>query len=89
MMVNDVSRAYFCAKCTRTIYIELPPEDPEAQPDYLWRLRLCLYGTRDAALTWQQTLSEHLVNNGFTRGVGHPAVFHHHGRDVWTLVHGR
>ena len=50
LMVNDVSRAYFYAKCTRNIYIEIPPEDPAAHPDFLGRLRLCLYGTPDAAL---------------------------------------
>ena len=53
VMVNDVSRAYFYAKCTRCIYIELPKEDPDAHPDFLGRLKLCLYGTRDAALNWQ------------------------------------
>ena len=50
LMINDVSRAYFYAKCTRCLYIEIPPENPEAHPDYLGRLRLCLYGTWDAAL---------------------------------------
>ena len=70
------------------MYIEIPQEDPEAHPDYLGRLRLCLYGTRDAALNWQQTLSDHLLEVGFTRGVGHPSVFHHAKRDIWTLVHG-
>ena len=88
VMVNDVSRAYFYAKCTRCIYIELPKEDPDAHPDYLGRLKLCLYGTRDAALNWQQTLASHLVENGFIRGVGHPAVFHHPKMNIWTLVHG-
>ena len=52
------------------------------------RLRLCLYGTRDAAASWQRVLSDHLVECGFVRGVGHPSVFHHPGRDIWTLVHG-
>ena len=42
IMVNDVSRAYFYAKCPRCFYVELPREDPEAHPDYLGRLRLCL-----------------------------------------------
>ena len=88
MMINDVSRAYFYAKCTRCMYVEIPTEDPEAHPDYLGRLRLCLYGTRDAALNWQQTLADHLVENGFLRGVGHPSVFHHPQRKIWTLVHG-
>ena len=88
IMVNDVSRAYFYAKMTRPLYIEIPSEDPKASPELLGRLRLCLYGTRDAALNWQQTLSDHLVENGFVRGVGHPSVFHHSTRDIWTLVHG-
>ena len=71
-VVNDVSGAYFYAKCTRDIYIELPPEDPKARPDMLGRLGLCLYGTRDAALNWQSTLSEHLVEIGFLQGIGYP-----------------
>jgi hypothetical protein len=88
IMVNDVSRAYFYAKMTRPLYIEISKEDPKASPELLGRLRLCLYGTRDAALNWQQTLSDHRVENGFVRGVGHPSVFHHSTRDIWTLVHG-
>ena len=73
---------------TRPLYIEIPAEDPSASPDMLVRLRLCNYATRDAALNWQQTLSDHFVENGFVRGVGHPSVFHHPTRDIWTLVHG-
>ena len=87
-MINDVSRAYFYAKCTRDLYIELPPEDPEADPNFLGTLRLCLYGIRDAALNWQETLSEHLVSAGFKRWVGHPSVFRHDDKKIWTLVHG-
>ena len=52
------------------------------------RLRLCLYGTRDAALNWQDTLSRHLLDIGLKRGVGFPSVFVHKERDIWTLVHG-
>lgn len=32
IMINDVSRAYFYARCTRDLYIELPKEDPEVHP---------------------------------------------------------
>ena len=70
------------------MYIELPAEDPMYDPNMLGRLRLCLYGTRDAALNWQQTLSDHLVEAGFKRGVGHPSVFYHPSKGIWTLVHG-
>ena len=44
--------------------------------------------TRDAALNWQQTLSDHLVEAGVKRGVGHPSVFDYPSKDIWTLVHG-
>ena len=27
LMVNDVTRAYFHAKCTRDVYVQLPSED--------------------------------------------------------------
>ena len=88
VMINDVSRAYFYAKCTRDLDVELPVEDPEAHPVYIGKLRLCLYGTRDAALNWQETLSEHLIGQGFIRGIGHPSAFHHPVRKIWTLAHG-
>ena len=67
IMVNGVSRAYFYAKGTRPLYIEIPEEDPMKDSSKLARLRLCLYGTRDAALNWQHTLSEHLVAAHFVR----------------------
>ena len=67
LMINDVARAYFHAKCTRDPYVELPEEDDEyGQGDQIGKLNLCLYGTRDAAFNWQETLSDHLVQNGFT-----------------------
>ena len=70
------------------MYVELPKEDPHCDPSMLGILRLCLYGTRDAALNWQQTLSNHLEEAGFKRGIGHPSVFYHPKKDIWTLVHG-
>ena len=75
VMVNDVRRAYFYAKINRDVYIELPKEDPEYGTGKLGKLKLCLYGTRDAAKGWQETLSSHLESIGFQRGFGHPNVF--------------
>ena len=65
-MVNDVRRAYFYAKINRDVFIELPPEFPDYGSGKIGKLRLCLYGTRDAAKGWQETLSAHLVGLGFT-----------------------
>ena len=49
IMINDARRAYFYAKIQRDVYIELPDEDNNRGPGMLGKLRLCLYGTRDAA----------------------------------------
>ena len=87
-MIIDVSRAYFYATATRSLFIELPTEDEEAKEGEVGRLNVCLYGTRDAAREWQTTLSKHPEGIGFKRGVGHPAVFYHPDREINTLVHG-
>ena len=47
-----------------------------------------MYGTRDAAQNWQETLSGHLQGVGFKRGVMNPCIFHHEGRGIRTVVHG-
>ena len=59
LMVTDVFRTYVNASATRDMFIELPREDPEYDPTCLEKLNVCLYGTRDAALNWQRTPSEH------------------------------
>jgi hypothetical protein len=61
VMINDLRRAYFYAKITRDVYIDLPKEDPKYGTGLLGKLKLCLYGTRDAAKERQETLSAHLV----------------------------
>ena len=68
IMINDVRRAYFYAPCRRTIYIELPNEDPQAGQGLVGKLNLSLYGTRDAAASWQEKLSEHMTEIGFRKG---------------------
>ena len=68
ILVCDVRRAYFYAKINRDVFIELPAEDPESGGNVVGKLRLCLYGTRDAAKSWQETLSLHLQGIGFKRG---------------------
>ena len=89
VMTNDVSRAYFNAPATRELYIELPKEDQvEGEGDLVGKMRLCLYGTRDAALNWQNVVAEHLQSIGFQRGVAFPCIYYHPKRQITTLVHG-
>ena len=80
IMVNDVSRAYFYAKCTRCMYIELPEEDPEYGTGKVGKIRLCLYGTRDAAQNWEEEYIGFMKEIGFDSGRASPCLFHHKDR---------
>ena len=63
-MIHGVRRAFFHGKIPRDVYSELPEEDPGHGKGLLGKLKLCLYGTRDAANGWQETLSSHLESVG-------------------------
>ena len=89
IMLNDVSRAFFNAKVTREVYIHLPAEDmEEGEKDLVGKLNLCLYGTRDAAMQWQECVATHLESRGFVRSRAYPSLYHHAERDIATLIHG-
>ena len=51
-------------------------------------MRLCLYGTRDAALNLQHVVADHLTSIGIQRGKAFPCVYWHPERHITTLVHG-
>ena len=77
LVINDVHRAYFYAEFNRDCQVELPEKDSKRGSCMLGKLRLCLYGTRDAANSWQEPLSAHLAGIGVVRARGHPCVFYH------------
>ena len=85
-MINDVWCASVYAPARRDLYLELPPEDIKGDRSMLGKLRLSLYGTRDAANNGQETLSEHFMSIGYVRGAGFPCFFYHPERNIWTMV---
>ena len=48
----DVRRAHFHSVCKRDVFVELPPEDKEE--GMVGKLQKSMYGTRDAALNWEE-----------------------------------
>ena len=89
LMSIDVKRAYFHAKATRPIYIEIPIEDyQEGDERRVGRLNLSLYGTRDAAQNWYKEYSSFLESLQFKRGVASPCNFVHEQRQIYLTVHG-
>ena len=73
------------------MWIELPGEDyseEDQKEDRVGRLKMSLYGTRDAAQNWQNTVEKNLKRIGFKQGVASSSVYHHRERGISTLVHG-
>jgi len=89
VMAIDVRRAYFYAKVTRPVYIEIPIEDYEhGDEGRVAKLNLSLYGTRDAAQNWAKEYTQHLVSCGFVQGLASPCSFRHERRELMLTVHG-
>jgi hypothetical protein len=88
LMFSDVKRAYFNAKAQRNLWVDLPEEHEGYFPGAVGRLALALYGTRDAAMLWQECLAEHLIGIGFKRGIANPCIYYNESRQLRCLVHG-
>ena len=89
LMHIDVSRAYFHAPVTRDIYVSIPAEDWEKGDDRKCaKLRLSMYGTRDAASKWERRYTQVLKAAGFKQGAASGCAFYHYKRRLSLSVHG-
>ena len=75
----DVRRAYFHAPARRRVFVELPSEDCQPGDEHMCGLlQYSLYGTRDAAQSWEEELTSTLSDLKLTRGVACPCVWRGH-----------
>ena len=89
LAVIDIKRAYFYAPVRRPVFIEIPPEDREPGDEAsIGKLRLSLYGTRDAAQNWAHEYTTFLRGLGFEAGRSSPCNFRHDKKDISLTVHG-
>ena len=80
---------FFHAKVERDVYIQLPEEDRGPGEEAMCgKLRLSMYGTRDAAQNWYKEYSQQLIQVGFIQGIASPCTFYHPKRNIRTYVHG-
>ncbi|KAI3687113.1 hypothetical protein L1987_80804 [Smallanthus sonchifolius] len=65
----DVKRAFLYGKVHEEVYVTQPPgfEDPH-NINKVYKLDKALYGLHQAPRAWYETLSKHLLSNGFDRG---------------------
>ena len=88
MMHTDISRAYFHAPSKEEKYVQLPSEMWRSEYPEYGRLRVSLYGTRDAAANWEAAYAKFLTEHGFARGVASPCSFCCKERGIRVVVHG-
>ena len=86
-MVNDVSRAFFCAPARRQVFVELLEEDKDHR-DMVRELNLSVYGTRDAGQNWGEECADTMKAIGFEQGKASPCTFYHKSRRIRTYIHG-
>ena len=90
MMLNDVARAFFEAKATRELCIELPDEDKtekDQREDNVAILEKSLYGTRDGANNFQKEIKSFMLGIGFQMGKYKASTYHHEKIGLKTMVH--
>ena len=76
VVVSDIARAFFEAPATRSIAVELPPEDlDESEVDCVGLPLKSLYGTKDAAKNFQEEVKRFLLGFGFTIGKYNTSIF--------------
>ena len=72
IMLADVKIAFLYGDARRSLYVELPPEDPlSASGRHVGKLERAMYGTRGAPIIWQDHLRETLLDMKFKESVTH------------------
>ena len=87
-MIIDVKKAFLYGRIDRTVYVELPAEDPMSESGlYVGQLEKAMYGTRDAPAVWQEELESTLKAMGFTSCISTPCLYFHEGLDLRVVAH--
>ena len=89
ILINDVARAFFEAKAIRKICVELPDKCAESRGGRnVGLLKQSLYGTRDAAMNWQEEVAKEMGKWGFRRGTYNPCLYAHDEWKIQVCLHG-
>jgi hypothetical protein len=81
-----VVRAFFHAKARRTVRVDSPEEDH--QDGMRRRLKKAMYGTRDAAQSWELEYSEMMIEAGCKQGSHSACAPYHKEKDARAVVRG-
>jgi hypothetical protein len=83
----DVKSAFLYGKVQEVVYVSQPDGfvDPDF-PDRVYKLDKALYGLHQAPRAWYETLSTHLLENGFERGQIDSTLFIKRKKEDFLLV---
>ena len=83
----DVKSAFLYGKVQEVVYVSQPDGfvDPD-YPDRVYKLDKALYGLHQAPRAWYETLSTHLLQNGFERGQIDSTLFIKRKKEDFLLV---
>ncbi|KAJ0541141.1 putative RNA-directed DNA polymerase [Helianthus annuus] len=83
----DVKSAFLYGKVQEVVYVSQPDGfvDPD-YPDRVYKLDKALYGLHQAPRAWYETLSTHLIKNGFERGKIDSTLFIKRKKEDFLLV---
>ncbi|KAI3695317.1 hypothetical protein L1987_78312 [Smallanthus sonchifolius] len=86
----DVKSAFLYGKVHEEVYVTQPPvfEDPH-NINKVYKLDKALYGLHQAPRAWYETLSKHLLSNGFDRGKIDSTLFIRNAGGDILLVQGQ
>ena len=83
----DVKSAFLNGELEEEVYVEQPPGFENVDHmNFVYIMFKALYGLKQAPWTWYDTLSQFLLENGFTRGVIDKTYFHKMHKDEMILV---
>ena len=77
----DVRKAHLNGLARRVLYVRLPD-------GRVVRLLRALYGTRDAAVCWEECIRAFMLERNFVQGKTSPCIFVHVERNLRVFVHG-
>ena len=73
---------------SRTVYIELPSEDPMSEgKNMVSKLDKAMYGTRDAPAVWQAEVEKTMIELGFRPVVSTPWLYYHPSWRICVVGH--
>ena len=86
----DVKSAFLNGKIEEEVYVQQPEGfvDPKFQ-NHVYRLNKALYGLKQTPRPWYETLSNFLINSGFSKGTTDTTLFHktHKGHTLLVQIY--